>query len=126
MKSGLNTKLHAAADSKGRPPRLFMTASQVSDYIGNAAPMDRLTGAEWLIADREYNADWFRDALNGKGIRPCIPGRKSRGKAVRHHERRNKRRNRIEIMFGRLKDWGRVATRDAKCHKACLAATVMF
>lgn len=42
---------------------------------------------------------------------PCIPGRKSRNKAVKHDKRRYKRRNRIEIMFGRLKDWRRVATR---------------
>ncbi|KGJ02319.1 hypothetical protein IT40_26150 [Paracoccus versutus] len=32
-------------------------------------------------------------------IRPCIPGRKSRGKRIKH----DKRRYRIEIMFGRLK-----------------------
>ena len=52
-----------------------------------------------------------REALNDRGIRPCIPGRKSRDKPVRHDKRRYKRRNRIEIMFGRLKDWRRVATR---------------
>jgi len=43
--------------------------------------------------------------LKDKGINPCIPGRKSRGKPVKHDKRRYKRRNRIEIMFGRLKDW---------------------
>ena len=36
-----------------------------------------------------------------------IPGRTSRGKPIRH----DKRRDRIEIMFGKLKDWRRVATR---------------
>ena len=35
------------------------------------------------------------------------PDGKSRGKPIRH----DKRRNRIEIIFGRLKDWRRVATR---------------
>jgi transposase len=60
------------------------------------------------IADRGYDADWFREALKDKGIRPCIPGRKSRGKAVRYDKRRYKRLNRIEIMFGRLKDWRRI------------------
>ena len=39
------------------------------------------------------------------GITPCIPGRKSREKPVKYDKRRYKRRNRIEIMFGRLKDW---------------------
>jgi transposase len=46
-------------------------------------------------------------------------------------KRRYKRRNRIEIMFGRLKDWRRVATRYDRCPKVflsavALAATVMF
>lgn len=48
-------------------------------------------------------------AVGAKGIPPCIPCRKSRGKAVRYDKRRYLRRNRIEIMFSRLKDWRRVA-----------------
>lgn len=108
-----------------------MTAGQVSDYMGAAALLGSLPGAEWLIADRGYDADWFRDALKDKGIKPCIPGRKSRGKAVRHDRRRYKRRNRIEIMFGRLKDWRRIATRYDRCSRVflsavILAATVLF
>lgn len=82
-KRGLNTKLHAVTDAKGRPLRFFMMAGQVSDYTGAAALLGSLPAAEWLIADRGYDADWFRDALKDKGIRLCIPGRKSRGKTVR-------------------------------------------
>ena len=103
-KGGLNTKLHAVTDAKGRTMRFFMTTGQVSDYTDAAAMLGSLPAAEWLIADRGYDADWFRDALQDKGIRPCIPGRKSRGKPVKHDRRRYECRNRIEIMFGRLKD----------------------
>src|SRR3546814_11990256 len=63
-----------------------------------------------MLADRGYDADWFRDALEQKGIKPCIPGRKSRSLPVTYDKRRYKRRNRIDILFGRLKDWRRVAT----------------
>jgi transposase len=130
-KGGMNTKLHAVTDADGRPIRLFMTAGQVSDYTGAAALLGSLPKAEWLLADRGYDADWFRDALKDKGIRPCIPGRKSRGNPIKHDKRRYKRRNRIEIMFGRLKDWRRVATRYDRCPKVflsavALAAVVMF
>ena len=84
-----------------------------------------------MIADRGYDADWFRDALKDKGIRPCIPVRKSRSKIVRYDEQRYRRRNRIEIMFGRLNDWRGVAIRYDRCAKTflsavALAATVMF
>ncbi|CUH44799.1 Transposase [Ruegeria atlantica] len=89
--------------------------------------MDSPPSADWLLGDRGYDADWFREALTDKGLKPCIPGRKSRDKPVRY----DKRRNRIEIMFGRLKDWRRVATRYDGCPKVflsaiALAATVLF
>jgi transposase len=81
-----------------------MTACQVSDYTGAAALLGSLRAAEWVIADWGYDADWFREALNGKGIRPCIPGGKSRGAPVRHDKRLYRRRNHIELTFGRFKD----------------------
>jgi transposase len=130
-KGGINTKLHAVTDAEGRPIRFLMTAGQVSDYTGAEALPGSLSKADWLLADRGYDADWFREALKDKRIKPCIRGRKSRAKPIKHDKRRYRRRNRIEIMFGRLKDWRRVATRYDRCPKVCLsaaalAATVMF
>jgi len=83
----MNTKLHAVTDADGRPIRFFMTAGQVSDYTGAAALLGSLPSADWLLADRGYDADWFREALKDKGIKPCIPGRKSRGKPIKHDKR---------------------------------------
>jgi hypothetical protein len=70
-------------------------------------------------------------SLMSKTTTKFIPGRKSRARPIRHDKRRYKRRNRIEIMFGRLKDWRRVATRYDRCPKGflspiALAATVIF
>lgn len=127
----MNTKLHAVTDAQGRPIRFFMTAGQVSDYMGAMALLSDLPKADWLLADRGYDADWFREALKDKGIKACIPGRKSRKKPIKHDKRRYKRRNRIEIMFGRLKDWRRIATRYDRCpvvflSAIALAAIVLF
>ncbi len=66
----MNTKLHAVTDAEGRPIRFFMTAGQVSDYTGAAALLGSLPKAEWLLADRGYDADWFREALKDKRIKP--------------------------------------------------------
>jgi transposase len=49
----------------------------------------------------------------------------------KYDKRRYRRRSRIEIMFGRLKDWRRVATRYDRCPTVflsaiALAATVIF
>ena len=117
--------MHAITDTSGRPVRLFITAGQVSDYTGAAALMNGLPEAEWLLADRGYDADWFRDTLIDKGTKPCIPGRKSRKKTIKYDKRRYKRRNRIERMFGRLKDWRRVSTCYDRCPKLFLSANTL-
>lgn len=72
-KGGMNTKLHAVTDAEGRPIRFFMTTGHISDYTGAAALLDSLPKADWLLADRGYDADWFREALKDKGIKPCTP-----------------------------------------------------
>ncbi len=59
----MNTKLHAASDAEGRSLSFFMTAGQVSDYTGAATLPHDLPKAQWLLGDRGYDADWFRDAL---------------------------------------------------------------
>lgn len=87
--------------------------------------LNSLPNVDWLLGDRGYEAGWFREALNDKGISPCIPGRKQRKKSVKYDKRRYKRRNRIEIMFGRLKDWRRVATRYDTCPKVFLSAIAL-
>lgn len=121
----MNTKLHAVTDTSGRPVRLFITAGQVSDYTGAAALLNGLGEAAWLLANRGYDAGWFRETLADKGTEPCIPGRKSRKKTVKYDKRRYKRRNRIERMFGRLKDWRRVSTRYDRCPNVFLSAITL-
>ena len=121
----MNTKLHAICESRGRPLNLFITAGQVSDYIGARALLSSIPDVDWLLGDRGNDADWVRDALKDKGIRACIPGRKQRKKAVKYDKRRYKRRNRIEIMCGRLKNWRRVATQYDRCPKVFLSAIAL-
>ena len=127
----MNTKLHAICDSQGRPLNLFATAAHVSDYIGARALPCSLPDAEWLLGARSNDADWFREAMEAKAIRACIPSRKQRKTTVKYDKRRHKRRNRIEIMFGRFKDLRCVAARHERCPTVflsaiALAATIVF
>lgn len=90
-----------------------------------------LPEADTLIADRGYDSDWFREALTDKGIEPCIPGRKNRKEPIEYDETLYKQRNLIERMFGKLKDWRRIAMRYDRCAHTfmsaiCIAATVIF
>ncbi|PTQ79082.1 DDE family transposase, partial [Nitrosospira multiformis] len=60
--------------------------------------------AKELLADRGYDADWFRAALREKGITPCIPPKKNRKTQIEYNRELYKQRHKVENMFGRLKD----------------------
>jgi len=110
---------------------MFLSAGNVSDYIGARALLSSLPDAKWLLADRGYDADWFRNALKERDIQPCIPSRKNRKTPIPHDAILYRKRHRIENMFGRLKDCRRIATRYDRCPELflsaiALAATVMF
>lgn len=110
---------------------LLLTEGQVSDYLGARAMLTALPNADTLIADRGYDSNWYREALADKGIAPCIPGRKNRKETIQYDEVLYKQRNLVERMFGRLKDWRRIATRYDRCAHTfmsaiCIAATVIF
>jgi len=123
--------LHAVCDGDGKPLILLLTEGHVSDYHGAATVLPALPDADVLIADKGYDSDWFRQALAGLDIDPCIPGRSNRKKPVDYDPDLYKQRNRIERMFGRLKDWRRIATRYDRCAHTfmsaiAIAATVIF
>ncbi len=90
-----------------------------------------LPPARELLADRGYDSNRFRAALAARGIEPCIPSTRSRKAPLPYDKLLYRQRHRIENMFGRLKDWRRVATRYDRCAHTffsaiCIAATVTF
>ena len=101
----MNSKLHAVCDSEGRPRTLFLTAGQVSDYTGAAALLSTLPPAKALLADKGYDADWFRDALVERGFQVCIPPKSNRKIQIPFDRALYRKRHKIENMFGKLKDW---------------------
>lgn len=103
----------------------------MSDYKGAALVLQSLPHAQELLADRGYDADWFRSALINKGIVPCIPPKKNRRVQIPYDKTLYKQRHKIENMFGRIKDWRRIAMRYDRCAHTffsaiCIAASVIF
>ena len=108
-----------------------MTEGQRSDHHGAALLLPILPPARELIGDRGYDSTWFRRALARRGIAPCIPSTRSRKQPLPCDRVLYRQRHRIENMFGRLKDWRRVATRYDRCAHTffsaiCIAATITF
>jgi transposase len=103
----------------------------MSDYKGAACLLHRLPKAKELLADRGYDANWFRAALIKKGITPCIPPKKNRVIQHAYSKTLYRQRHKIENMFGRIKDWRRIAMRYDRCAHTffsaiCIAATVIY
>ena len=87
--------------------------------------------AKHMLAERGYDADWHCEALEAKGIMPCIPSRKGRRSPISRDAARYRQRHKTEHAFARLKDWWRVATRFDRSPNVSLsacarAAVVMF
>jgi len=97
----------------------------MSDFKGAAHIVDRLPKAKKLIGDKGYDADWLRAALAVRGIAPCIPSKVNRNEPIAYDRSLYKARHKIEIMFGRLKDWRRIHTRYDRCAHAFLSAIVI-
>lgn len=127
----MNSKLHAVCDGLGRPIIMLLTEGQMSDHKGARLLLRALPNAKELLGDKGYDSDWFRTALVERGITPCIPPRSNR--KVQHHYDKvlYRQRHKIENIFGKLKDWRRVATRYDRCAHTfmsaiCIAATVAY
>ncbi len=71
------TKLHSRVPREFSETDLPRSVGASDIYIyrprnGAAALLDDLPKAQWMLADLGYDAEWFRDALEQKGIKPCI------------------------------------------------------
>jgi transposase len=95
---------------------MLLSEGQMSDYKGAAAMLPAMPKAKLLLADKGYDADWFRAALAKRRIEACIPSKSNRKIAIPHDAVLYKQRHKIENMFGRLKDWRRIHTRVTGPH----------
>ena len=53
-------------------------STQMSDFKARALMLPAMPGAKELLADKGYDADWFREALANRKIAACIPSKSNR------------------------------------------------
>ncbi|MFG1287452.1 IS5 family transposase [Xanthobacter versatilis] len=109
-RGGLTTKIHMLADALGRPVRFIITAGQVGDVTAAPALVEGLAGGA-VLADKAYDSNAFRRRVTDMGAAAVIPSNRTRKILIPHDATANKRRNRIERCFNRLKHFRRFATR---------------
>lgn len=111
-----------ATNGLGLPLAIELTGGEASDYKGfdllfdGERPMPKV-----LIADRGYDADRIRQAVEASGGSAVIPGRQNRTQPVAIDRFAYRLRNRIERTFGRMKNARRMATRYNQTASSYLA-----
>lgn len=99
------------ADDQGRPVAFALTPGNVADITMAIPLLDGIARPKRLLADKAYDADRFRDWLRNKRIKAVIPSTASRRTPYPIDRTAYRRRNVIERLFCKLKNWRRIATR---------------
>lgn len=124
-RGGRTCKIHCLADDRGRPVAFALTPGNIAD-ISMAIPLLSIAiPARRLIADKAYDADSLRRWLDGRHIKAVIPSTASRRTPYPLDKRVYRRRNVIERLFCRLKNWRRIATRYDRHASNYLAAIAL-
>ncbi|SFK88352.1 Transposase [Methylocapsa palsarum] len=110
--------------------RCLLTGGQVADYTAAAVLLARLPPCEILHGDKGYDSDAIRRGEERSAM-PNIPPKANRKWKNCFSPFLYRRRNAIERMFCRIKDFRRVATRyDGNAANflaaVCIAATVSY
>jgi transposase len=102
------------ADSSGRAVAFHIAPGQAHE-LPHAVPLvAALPGVpRWIVADRGYSSHAFREHVWDLGARPAIPPKRNEA-LVACPDWIYNNRNRVERLWGRLKEWRAVATRYEK------------
>lgn len=104
----------------GNPLRFILTGGEESDYKQALNLLNRQK-ADYVLADKGYDAEYVIEAILAKGAQPVIPPKSNR-KTLREYDAcLYKERNKIERMYGKLKHFRRVATRYDKLASSYLS-----
>ncbi|WP_183513433.1 IS5 family transposase [Methylobacterium brachythecii] len=121
-RGGRTTKIHALIDRLGRPLAFLLTGGQMADCTAGALLLERLPACSILLADKGYDSDAIRRQIEAAGTAPNIPPKANRRWKPCFSPVLYRGRNAIERMFGRLKDFRRIATRYDRLASNYLAA----
>src|ERR1700720_4320503 len=94
-----------------RPVAFALTPGNVADITIAAPLLGAVARPKRLLADKAYDADSLRTWLKQRKVKAVVPSTASRRTPYPLDSGAYKRRNLIERMFCKLKNWRRIATR---------------
>ncbi|MFC7555394.1 IS5 family transposase [Pseudoroseomonas wenyumeiae] len=127
-RGGYGTKACVIADGRGRAIAFALAPGQAHELPLAPGLLDSLPAEVpgWIIGDRGYASDAFRERIWAMGARPAIPPKRTDAPVACPAWIYNNR-SRVENLWARLKEWRAVATRYEKTATSflsvlCLAA----
>lgn len=109
----MSTKVHLVVDALGLPLTFKITEGQRHDILPAKERVGRVS-SRCLLADKAYDSQDFRSALDEQGCDQVIPSNRSRAQRRPYDKELYKARSEIECTFGLLKQARRFATRYEK------------
>ena len=107
-------------DALGLPLRFLLTAGQRHDITQAEALLDSYA-ADYVIADKGYDADGFRDTIAQLEAEAVIPPRAHRLEPQTYDRHLYKERHLVECFINKLKWFRRIFTRYDKLHRRYMA-----
>lgn len=125
-RGGRTSKLHGLTDGAGRPRVLLISPGNISDMTMAPALIEAAAGRfDRLIADKGYDSNAIRAAVNAQGAEVVIPPNRTRKILIPYDRDAYRTRNLVERLWCRLKDWRRIATRYDKLAANYLAGVFL-
>lgn len=129
-RGGFSTKIHLATDALGNAVRFILTGGERNDITQAESLVNDLV-ADYVIADKGYDAEAFVLKLKERNSEAVIPSRSNHKVQRKIDEHLYKERHLIENQIGKLKHFRRVFSRFDKLAKnylsfIYLASTVVW
>lgn len=112
-RGGFSTKIHISVDGLGNPLRFRLTGGQRHDITQADALIEDFC-ADYVIADRAYDAVDFLDLVVNSGAEAVIPSTPRRNEQREHDRHLYKERHLVECFINKIKHYRRVFSRFDK------------
>ena len=118
-RGGFSTKIHVVVDALGNRLDFVLTAGQAHD-VTQGPTLLQGRQADYVIADKGYDATAFIEVIDAMGAIPVIPARKNRTEPRPYDKHLYKERHLVECFINKIKWYRRIFSRFDKLAKRFL------
>ena len=112
-RGGFSAKVHVTVDSLGNPLRFILTGGQEHDVTQAKGLIADYAGG-YVIADKGYDSQGFRQHILDRNMSPVIPPRSNRKEPQAYDAHLYRERHLVECFINKIKHYRRIFSRFEK------------